>query len=141
MGAEIVTDVERSEFDRLFLLAATDCAGEFNPADVERVGVPLVKMMRKCPGIAVMAAERFCEAVDSGVPPWEVVAFCMHGFPLVTVLQKVKAELASAVLDPRARGVLTHILKSFQADWDDRELYDFYVEGTAPADSDQGESP
>jgi hypothetical protein len=67
--------------------------------------------------------DAFIKIIDNpDLAPWELIAYCMHFLQWKRVQVKVLDNMASSC-DWRIKTIMSHILDSFNDDWEDRVLY------------------
>ena len=82
----------------------------------------LVAYLQANPDIRALAESRFVPGITTASLCWELVAFCMH----ILRFERVRTEVEQLLRhrpNPRSMGYLSNILRSFDDDWEDRELF------------------
>jgi hypothetical protein len=108
----------------LFSEAEIACDRGFSTVDFEPAFVRLLEFINEHPQCKVVAERRFLVGMVDASLCWELISFCMHSLKF----EAVKEE-ANRLIDPRRPrgwGPLSSIVASFDDDWEDADMYDYY---------------
>ena len=121
MGTEVTKD---AAFELLLANATHRCRDGSSVEDYEPSFVRVLKYMQAKPEKLPFFAARFRAYLEGEGFCHELVAFCMHTVQLTAVRDHARALLEEA--SPRAWSPLSTIVESFEEDWADADLYEFY---------------
>jgi hypothetical protein len=127
-GDQAMTD---DDLAALFDQAEAECTRSPFTNDHEAAFVRLLEHIRANPEALPEAEARFVDAIATNSLCYELVAFCMHTLRLPSVAEAARQRLSPS--DPRGWGPLSTILSSFEDDWSDASMYEYYSSKEAPA--------
>ena len=113
-----------AELERLFARAQRECTAGSSTTDFEPAFVRLLEFIKLHPECHVVAEQRFLEGLTTKPLCWELISFCMHSLRM----KAIRSE-ASRLIDPnnpRGWGPLSDIVASFEDEWEDAEMYEYY---------------
>lgn len=113
------------ELFRRFSEAERACNQGESTADFEEPFVRLLQYINEHPELRNVAEGMFLSGLHARITPWELISFCMHELRWQGVRDAVLQRSRDAI-DPRNQRVLSLIVKSFDDDWSERELYSYY---------------
>lgn len=123
-------DAARSQAEALFAKAAHACDHGASTSDFEPAFSELLDFLERVPASRQYAEKRFLAGLADGSVCWELTSFCMHSLRMQAVKNEVE-RLITNETDPRWMGPLSHILASFDDEWDDAEMYERYRPSTS----------
>jgi len=110
--------------DALFEVAQSACAAGSSTEEFEAPFVRLLEYIKANPACVRFAEQRFLDGLSRRPLCHELIGFCMHSLRLEAVRRE--AERLIVPEDPRRWGPFSNIVASFEDDWEDAEMYDYY---------------
>lgn len=112
--------------EALFDEAETECREGSSTTDFEPAFVRLLTFIRENPACHDAAERRFLDGLSSRPLCYELITFCMHSLRMDAVKRA-----ATRLIDPqnpRGWGPLSDIVASFEDEWEDADMYEYYRE-------------
>lgn len=123
-GKVMLKTEEEKALAGLFDAAQAACKWGSSTIDFEPAFVCLLDFIKAHPGCRQAAEQRFLDGLSRRPLCYELISACMHSLRM----HVVKDEAARLIdrENPRGWGPLSDIVASFDDDWEDAEMYDYY---------------
>lgn len=115
---------QAAKLEEFFDAAQAACKSGSSTADFEPAFVRLLDFIKENPGCWRAAEQRFLEGLSKRPLCHELISFCMHSLRMNVVKDE-----AARLIDrdnPRGWGPLSDIVASFEDDWEDADMYQYY---------------
>ncbi len=114
----------------LFNEANSKINNVLSPGEAEPEMINFLHFVRDHPEERSFTVELFKRSLTVTGASWEFLQFCFHGLRWPEMQEFVKAGLQENRFDMRARAVWSHLLESFDNDWEDAEFYQEFSHAT-----------
>jgi hypothetical protein len=119
-------EVTEKRLEALFDEAEAACRQGSNTTDFEPAFVRLLMFIRENPACRDAAERRFLDGLSSRPLCHELTSFCMHSLRMDAVKRAATSLIHPQ--NPRGWGPLSDIVASFEDEWEDADMYDYYRE-------------
>jgi hypothetical protein len=125
VGGEVSKTFEHEEqLAALFDAAQAACRAGSSTTDFEPAFVRLLTFINENPGCHNAAEQRFVDGLTRRPLCHELISFCMHSLWMNAVKREAARLIDSE--NPRGWGPLSSIVASFEDEWEDADMYDYY---------------
>jgi len=124
MGPDAVTSQLEATLEELFANAQKSCDEHPDEEAAEPDFVRLLEFLLQHPICHEAAEKRFLAGLSTRPLCCELIGFCMHTLRLESVRNEALRRIDPN--DPRGWGPLSSVVASFEDNWEDADMYEYY---------------